>query len=351
MKDTDFLIVGQGLAGSLLAWELDRRGMRLIIVDDGSENSSKMAAGLINPITGRRFAKTPGIEHLLPTAKACYAALGRLFGQTFYHEKPMWRIFASLEQREQFKKRALQAEYRSYLRALSDRPITRIVAPYGFIEQRQTGYLAMRPLLDCLKNYFISRQAYINAPFDYNQLQLQAQPIWQAIRAKTIIFCEGYRAHFNPWFGKLPWQAIKGEILTLSYQSPLPDKILNNGHWLLPLNAQELRIGASFERDSMNPACTDKAREDLLAALYRLTPALHFRLNAHHAGIRPATSDRMPLLGRHPEHPYLAVFNGFGAKGSLLIPWHAQHFADVLLQRAALAGACSLQRHGPVRAG
>jgi len=51
----DFLIVGQGLAGSLMAWELMQRGKTVLIVDNGLENASRVAAGLINPVTGMRF--------------------------------------------------------------------------------------------------------------------------------------------------------------------------------------------------------------------------------------------------------------------------------------------------------
>ena len=53
----DYLIIGQGLAGSLLAWELIQRRCSVVVVDNGNENASQIAAGLINPITGMRFVK------------------------------------------------------------------------------------------------------------------------------------------------------------------------------------------------------------------------------------------------------------------------------------------------------
>ncbi|MEY3190936.1 MAG: hypothetical protein RIS10_1053, partial [Pseudomonadota bacterium] len=75
----DFLIIGQGLAGSLLAWELINRGCNVIIVDNGKENASQIAAGLINPVTGMRFVKSTNVDDLLPTAKQCYAQLDTIF--------------------------------------------------------------------------------------------------------------------------------------------------------------------------------------------------------------------------------------------------------------------------------
>ncbi|HBA65740.1 MAG TPA: FAD-dependent oxidoreductase, partial [Methylococcaceae bacterium] len=56
--DIDFLIVGQGLAGSLLAFELIQRNAQVMVVDDGRENASEVAAGLINPVTGIRLVKS-----------------------------------------------------------------------------------------------------------------------------------------------------------------------------------------------------------------------------------------------------------------------------------------------------
>ena len=40
----DCLIIGQGLAGSLLAWTLLRRGDRVALIDDGHRSSASLAA-------------------------------------------------------------------------------------------------------------------------------------------------------------------------------------------------------------------------------------------------------------------------------------------------------------------
>ncbi|MFT5168556.1 MAG: glycine oxidase, partial [Saprospiraceae bacterium] len=58
-KEVDYLIIGQGLAGSLLAYQLLERGKTVQIIDNHHNGaSSSIAAGIINPITGRRFAKS-----------------------------------------------------------------------------------------------------------------------------------------------------------------------------------------------------------------------------------------------------------------------------------------------------
>lgn len=344
----DFLIIGQGLAGSLLAWELMQRGCKVLIVDNGQENASQVAAGLINPVTGMRFVKSANVDSLLPAAKRYYAQLSGFFQQEFYIEKPMLRIFRSEQELTNCAKRLNNPDYQAYLGETTppDYPIDNLTAPFGVLEQKQTGYLLTRPLLSCLKEFFIARDSYRLADFDYRDIQLQPSLRWQDISPKRIIFCEGYQAIQNPWFSWLPFQPAKGEILTLEHQAELPDKILNYGNWLIPLSNRHIRIGATFDRENLDTQATKQGRVELLNALAQVSPHLtQTTLINHQANIRPCTLDKQPFIGNHPQHGQLAIFNGFGAKGSLQIPLHSQHFVDTLLNGTPLPPSCNIQRH------
>ncbi|GAB6139945.1 FAD-binding oxidoreductase [Methylosoma difficile] len=329
---TDYLIVGQGLAGSLLAWQLLRRGCKVIIVDNGLENASQIAAGLINPITGMRFVKTTDIEQLLPAAISYYADLAAFFGQAFFIEKPMLRIFQSQQEAQNCQKRQQDSAYQAYLQAIKPDSHRQLATPFGYVEQKQTGYLATLSLLNCLREFFIARGCYQQAEFDYGAIRLGPVLRWQNITAKQIIFCEGYRLANNPWFRSLPLQAVKGEILSLQHQADLPDAIINNGHWLVPLNPRHIRIGATFDRENLDAQATTQGQAQLLAVWQQMTGGLaQASVIKHQANIRPCTLDKQPFVGLHPQYPQLAVFNGFGAKGSVQIPWYCQRFADALL--------------------
>ncbi len=345
---TDYLIIGQGLAGSLLAWELMQRGCKVVIVDNGLENASQVAAGLINPITGMRFVKSADIDTLLPAAKRCYSQLADFFQQDFYIEKPMLRIFRGDNESKNAAKRINNPDYQAYLGDMQpqEQILNHFVTPFGFLEQKQTGYLLTKPLLSCLKAFFIANDSYRQAEFDYRDIQLQPSLHWQNLTPKQIIFCEGYKATQNPWFCDLPFQPVKGEILTLKHQTKLPDKILNYGNWLIPLSADKIRIGATFDRENLNTQPTEQGKSDLLNALSQISPGLtNLTLIDHQANIRPCTLDKQPFIGSHPQHRQLAIFNGFGAKGSLQIPWHSGHFADALLNGTPLSHSCNIKRH------
>lgn len=339
----DFLIVGQGLAGSLLGWELLQRGVRVLLVDPGCGNASKVAAGLINPITGMRLVKTPGVDALLPAALACYRQLAQRFGKTFYVDKPLLRLLANELERHYAEQRCADAQYRDYIERFVPE---NDAAPFGSLLQKRSGYLLTGPLLAALREFFIAGHSYRETALAYDELALGAADAqWRDITAQRIVFCEGYLCRDNPWFGWLPLRSVKGEILTLR-GAPLPDNIVNYGQWLIPHAEGVFRSGATFDREHLDMEPTESAKQDLLANLLAACP--HITVSTvvnHQAGVRPATLDKQPFLGAHPRQPLLTIFNGFGAKGSLAIPYYARRFADYLLHGTALPANADIQRH------
>lgn len=340
----DFLIVGQGLAGSLLAWQLMQQGCKVIIVDNGLENASQVAAGLINPITGIRLVKSSDVDDLLPVAKQYYARLAGCFSQNFYIEKTMLRIFTNKKERDYAIKRLQNRAYQSYLGEMME-SVEALKTPFGCLTQQQTAYLLTRPLLKCLKDFFIANDSYRQQAFNIADIQFQPRLCWQGIFPKRIIFCEGYHASNNAYFTWLPFQSVKGEILTLKHCHNLPDRMLNYGHWIIPLTHQQIRVGATFDWQSLNNRPTEQGKNSLLNSIKTVLDNFHYELVQHHANVRPCTLDKQPFIGFHPQHPQLGIFNGFGAKGSLQIPWYAQQFTDTLINHAPLPLTCDIQRY------
>lgn len=340
----DFLIIGQGLAGSLLAWELIQRNCKVLVLDNGNQNASLCAAGLINPVTGMRMVKSPHLETLLPVAKYCYQQLSDFFQHDFYIEKNMLRIFSSAKEHHHAEKRLQNPEYRAYLGEISH--TNQFNAPDGIIEQFQTGYLLTQPLLSALKQFLIEKHSYQQLTFDADDINFAPQLSWQTIHPNQIVFCEGHKLRDNPWFSTLPLQPAKGEILTLEHTKPLSDKILNYGHWLIPLGKNLYRTGATFDTLQLDTQCSEAAKNLLLKSLQQILPETQMaNVIKHQAGIRPCTLDKQPFIGRHPRYPNLAVFNGFGAKGTLQIPYYSRHFAAHLLENKPLDSAVDIHRY------
>lgn len=345
----DYVIIGQGLAGSILGWTLLQRGHRVLIVDDGYRTcASAVAAGLVNPLAGLRFSRPPKVDHWLQAARALYKDIETTFDQRYFHAITMVRVFRSNEQIRFWEKCVANPACAPLLGArfsanASGQPIC---DPYGGFRQKQTGYLDVKVLLDDLRRRFQSDGNWVSATIDYSQFDPATGDLKQLRQtAKTIVFCEGYRIRENPWFNWLPLSPGRGEILTFSTDCALPDEIVNAAHWLIPLVDGRYRVGSTFDRRHLEVGITAAGREQILRGLSQLLGRkIKFEINAQLSGVRPGTRDRHPFLGRHANLPQLAVFNGFGAKGTLNIPWYAQRFAEFLEHGAALPPEADIRR-------
>ncbi len=349
-KNVDNLIIGQGLAGTLLAWRLMARGQSVLVLDnDYASASSTVAAGLINPVTGKRLVKTVGVDECLPQARQTYRALEQTLGVELLVDKPMLRLFHSQAERERWQRRQQEEGYQSYLGEIIEAAQlpAPVVASHGAGRQLQTAYLRTGPLLHGMRERFRQHGCYLQCQFDYGELQLGAGEVrWREVTARRVIFCEGYKGAENPWFSWLPFQPARGEFLTLRCAKLLPDQIINSGRWIMPRGDGLYRAGASYDHQQLDESITPEARQMLLAALPNfLAGPPEFEVVAQQAGVRPTTSDRQPFVGQHPHHPALAMFNGFGSKGSLLIPWHVERFVERLLDATPLSSAIDIERY------
>lgn len=344
----DFLIAGLGLAGAMLVWRLVQAGARVMVVDPNGPSASKTAAGLINPVTGKRLVKQQHAEQFLTAAMRFYDKLSPQFGCRLFHAMPMLRAFRNGEEIKAWEKRKHDPAYDAFLGERLDSaafpaPFT---APLGGFVQKQTGFLDTNALLDGIRNRLGEQHALLQGEMDYANLSIGPDGVrWSRIRARRIIFCEGYRATTNPWFSHLPFQPAKGEILTLQTGQQLPGSILNAGKWIIPLDQHSCRTGANYEWQQLDEVPTKAIADSLMQAVDRLTsPPLQGRLIRHQAGVRPGTRDKHPFIGNHPDHPSLFIFNGFGSKGSMLIPWYSEQAANHLLHDAPLPPEADIGR-------
>ena len=87
------LIVGAGLAGTLMAWELEKRGVEFEVWDSDAQSASKVAAGMYNPLSFKRLVEvwnaTPHMEEMQKT----YRELQEFLGVKVLHPTPIIRIF------------------------------------------------------------------------------------------------------------------------------------------------------------------------------------------------------------------------------------------------------------------
>jgi len=339
-QHVDVLIVGAGLSGSLLAWHLLEQGIKThIVYDPHIQSASRVAAGLINPVTGQRLVLQNNAADLLTTAHQCYHQLSQQFGVPFLFEKEILRLLTRPKEQQAWHKRKADSAYTAYL---SEHPKNKHI-----IIQHQTGYLDTHALLNTLISHFHRLHCLSETPFLHTDLHAtDDQIIWQNIAASRIIFCEGWRGQNNPWFQHLPFQPAKGEILDLQSSSTPPNEIIHHGQWLLPMHDGRLRLGATYDnKPPLSEAITQTAKTTLLSTLSSMPIQLNdLTVIGQKAGIRPNTLDKSPFLGFHEKNSRIGIFNGFGSKGSLLIPWYAKVFTQHILNQHPLPKHVDIQR-------
>ncbi|WP_455203161.1 NAD(P)/FAD-dependent oxidoreductase [Kaarinaea lacus] len=294
----DFLIIGQGLAGSLLALYLNKKKQLVVIVDDATINSASLvAAGIINPVTGKRLVKSWQVDACLPAAKQCYLALEQQFKNPIFHSLPIYRLFQNEQEIELWQLRSSETGYADYLGdRLPPQGSSGIESSLGGFLIKGSGYINTALLLQQLREHYATHNQYIDASFHYDDMQIKPAAVqWRDIEANTVVFCEGFAATQNPWFSWLPMQPVQGEILTLKVSGSLPDKIISAGKWLLPIGNNQMKVGATYQWRPLDQKPTSQGRAQLLRAFQHLLPELTVvDVLQHSVGVRPASLDKNP---------------------------------------------------------
>ncbi|MBX2960703.1 MAG: FAD-binding oxidoreductase [Flavobacteriales bacterium] len=346
MKTIDYIIVGQGLAGSILAYTLMHQQQKVVVVDEGKENtSSKVAAGLCNPVVFKRLTKSWMVDELMPVALNFYKHQEELLNDQFYVDIPIYKLFVGEEERDFWQQKRNEPELLEWITHTIEFPFDKnlIDYPFGASHTLQSGFLQTAKWLASFKEYLKNKGVFIENKFDYNTIVFDNNFVcWNGYKAKKIIFCEGYQSINNPYFNWLPFKLTKGEVLTIDFKNLTLKSALNKGVFVLPYN-NYYKLGATYDWDNLNEETTEKGKIELLkkASVFIKDDISVFE---HKAGIRPTVSDRRPLLGIHPKHEQLAIFNGMGTKGVMIAPNFAKVFTEFLIANKPISKEVDINR-------
>lgn len=344
MKEIEFLIIGQGLAGSVLAYQLIRQNKKVLIVDETSgATSSRQATGLINPITGRRFVKSWMTEQLMPYAKNFYTSIEKELNASFFKETKQVKILQSVEQQNDFYIRLQDNAYTAYLHK-SKENLRHFNNPIEAIETTPIYQIEINILQDAFLKYFKSKTCIIQEKFDFKNLKPDASNfLYNNINAKHIIFSEGYLIKDNPYFSFIPEHHTKGEALVVENEQLNIDFVLNSYINITPTQNQQYYVGATYDWNDLSENTTTKKRNEMVEK-WDKTTSLALNIKEQKVGIRPTTVDRRPLLGCHPKYEKMYVFNGMGTKGLSLAPYFANHLIEHIILNKTLQKEVNIAR-------
>lgn len=337
------MIVGQGLAGTVLALTLMEEGKSIVIIGDESLSACSMATGgNINPVVLKRLVKSWKADDLVPAAFAFYRRSEKLLGQRFFRPMPLLKVLSGREEAEFWTKRAPECDYidtimsPKYPDLLTPHQATAVVS--------NTANVNVPVFLKAAREYLVSRECFIAERFDHGSLSLSEGVSYRWHSAHRIVFCEGWKALENPLFSYLPFSPVKGETLTVRIAGvPFTDEMIHHGVGMVPLGDGLYKVGATFAWDDLNDKPTAEAFTELETKLRELL-CVPFEVVSQQAGVRPAVKDRRPLIGWHPEFPNAGIFNGLGTKGVMLAPYFAKRFLDATEKGVPMETEAAIER-------
>ena len=335
------LVVGQGLAGTLVSHAALQRGWDCHVMDSGQPSASSVAAGMFNPMSFRRIIEVWDARPHLDSMTATYRAFEADLGESFLHFLPILKQIPNAEYAEEWNRKALDSPWiepvRSDAEVLQRFPDAVPSPGHGYGLVQGGGWLDLPRLIQAWRDRLMEEGRFTAGQWSAAQAQKANDDGWD-----TIIDCRGCGAALDSTAGPLDIRANRGEILTVkpdgSGGASLPDThILNFGKWTLPTQSGSWRLGASYEWNRIDLDPTPETRDFLMASLRRAAPNTATSMTVRHdVGLRPVSKDRRPAVGPHPTISSLHVFNGLGTRGVLIGPRWSHLLCDSLVGKAQL---------------
>ena len=333
MTAADAVVLGQGLAGTAVAWALRWRGYRVVVLDrEADATASRIAAGLITPITGQRLAKTWRLGDLWPAAQSFYRRVEAELGIRCFHPAPSLRLFIDPDEAAVYEGRATTHFHELVSNPHPPTDPTAFAAPFGGFQMTSAARLDVTTYLDASQRHFVRDGGYLAASVNGEQdVELIPNGVHLprlGIRARWLVFCQGYEAAGNRWFPGVRFHPVQGEVLTLRIPGHTEGRVVHRGVWLAPQGGDIFLAGSTYDRDRLDGTPTARGRDEICSRLRKFL-RLPFDVIDHRAAVRPVVAGNKPTFGVHHEYPRLAYLNGLGSKGALQAPY----FADLLASR------------------
>jgi hypothetical protein len=343
---TQFIIVGRGLAATCLMHQFYKQDISFIVIGNNQLSlSSRVAAGIWNPVVFKRLTSSWMAKDLIFKLEAFYSNCEKILDKKFVNYRELIKPFTEEQEKVLWQKKS-QNELIDFLdneiySANEQHQNFKIINQYGKV--KKAGSLDVPSFIDATDTYF--KNKIINETFDYDQLSIQQNEIkYKEIVSKNIIFCEGYLVKNNPYFNWIPLVPAKGETITIKTDGiKLKNFIFNRDGFIVDIENSTYKVGATYEWQKLNDDISEEGLKTLKQKLDKMIES-PYQIISHEAGVRPSSKDRRPIIGPHPKFKNLFVFNGLGSKGVMLAPYFSENFVLFYLEKEKLNTEVNIQR-------
>ncbi len=329
------LVVGQGLAGTLISHAALREGWDCHVIDSGAPAASSVAAGMFNPMSFRRILEVWDAAIHLDALTNTYRQLERELDTELLHFLPILKRIPNAAYADEWN---AKAEQLPWIEPILKEPQMTERFPdavkstgHGFGVVNGGGWVNVPKLVLAWRNRLQQLGRFSIQRWQTDNARTSLASSWDA-----IVDCRGCAVTRDNSAPGPDIRSNRGEILTLRNPTSIPSHpprthIFNFGKWTLPVAHNQWRLGASYEwnRTDLNP--TPETARFLMDSLEQQAPGCaHLAIEAHEVGERPVSRDRKPAVGPWPQIDGLYLFNGLGTRGVLIGPRWSEYLVQLL---------------------
>ena len=345
----DYLIIGQGISGTWLNYYLQKANRSFIVIDNAQPNSaSRVAAGIINPVTGRRIVKTWMIDELLSFLIPAYEELGNELKIKAIEKKSLIDFHPTPQMKIAFDERV--KENADFLFHPNDQWEYQETCNYdfGFGEVNPCYVVNLTEILPAWRKKLLSTNQLLEEDFEIEELNYSATEVnYKNIKAEKIIFCDGIHSSQNLFFKNLPFALNKGEALFIEAPGSPSTHIFKKGMMLTSIQKDLFWLGSNYlwEFEDDKPTELFRKQTELLLRSWLKVP---FKIVDHKASVRPANIERRPFVGFHPTYKNIGILNGMGTKGCSLAPFFAKQLTGHLINEDQILPEADINRFSKI---
>lgn len=332
--NVDFIIVGQGIAGTLLSFELLSRGYSLVVIDEKQCDSASIVAGaVLNPVVFKGRKNDDKRFDRIRIAVDYYKRLGDLLDIVIINETSLIRFASSGDELFKLEKAVREAGLEKNTQLHHEKEIDSFFFnAHGYASVSPVWKIDNGLLLEAWRSFLREKSLLVEAYFDYDDCKFGDDSLqYKNLNAKKIIFCEGTGVRANPFINTASFVKNRGDVLLIRVPGAATGNIFQKEFRLIPLREDLFWYGSNyrwrFDNLDPDPVWRKHAEQSLHSWL-----KLPFTVEAHLVAERPTTAGQQVFASRTDNQRNAWWLNGLGTKGFTVAPSIIQSLLPQLLQ-------------------
>ncbi|RFC37248.1 MAG: glycine oxidase [Candidatus Nitrotoga sp. SPKER] len=334
LLNSDFLIIGGGIAGLSTAQRLLQQGALVTVLERGEvgQEASWAGGGILSPLCPWNYPDE--VTHLTTHGAELFPAwaqeLRTATGIDPEYEKSGMLVLPSFDAQAAEQWCAKHSAY----------PIHQVCAKHYNLLQGDALYLpevaqvrnprllrALRQHVESLGGRIIEKCAVSDIVVKNGRVKTLSTPSGKFNARGYIVTAGAWSKEILGQHAlRLDIKPMRGQMLLFKFDvSPLRHIVLQDNLYLIPRRDGHLLIGSTLEDVGFDQHTTREARDMLWQRAQKLLPSLRdMSLMQHWAGLRPASPHNIPTIGRHPQLDNLYLNSGHFRYGVTMAPASAE---------------------------